>query len=269
MRFVDNELDILVDRLQERTNDWLGSCNTMDLIKGNIGEKLVGYCICHGLWKLGYSLNLTDRLKSYNIQPRYRADASGYRGIDFLLTIIDSNRDRHVYLIEVKNWDNYIITPDTFNDEILSRFTRVDRNRRYNWILVMNARNWRYIRQQCDNEYIFSLRLPKLITHNDVFNSELIEDILKNIIEGFCSVVTEISSDREYPYLTVENRDNRAKWDMIAQDILMGVSYDVIESRYNTSKSYISKCASRLRRRFPDLPDRRNRDWRVAWEVQD
>ena len=50
---------------------------------------------------------------------------------------------------------------------------------------------------------------------------------------------------------------------------LMGVSYDVIESRYNTTKSYISRCANELRRWLPGLPDRRNRDWRVAWEVQE
>lgn len=269
MRFLDNELDILVDRLQDRTNDWLASCSTMELIKGNIGEKFVGFCIYHGLWKLGYSLNLTDSLKSYNIQHRYRADARGYGGIDFLLTIIDSNGHRHVYLIEVKNWANYIITPDTFRDEILSRFTRVDRNRRYNWILVMNARNWRYIRQQCDNEYMFHLRLPRQITYDDVFDIELMEDIFMEKIREFCSLVSETSNETEYPYLAVENRGNRTKTDMINQDIRMGICNNVIESRYDTTKEYISRCTSRLRRRFPDLPDRRNRDWRVAWEVQE
>ena len=76
-------------------------------------------------------------------------------------------------------------------------------------------------------------------------------------------------NETEYPYLAVENRGNRTIRDMIAQDIRMGICNDVIESRYNTSRSYISRCASELRRRFPDLPDRRNRDWRIAWKVQD
>ena len=186
----------------------------------------------------------------------------------FLLTLVDSNSEKHIFLIEVKNWEDYYIDEATFNREILSRFTRVDERQQYNWVLVYNARHWRYIGHRNDNCYIFAYNLPQQITYNDVFDKDKIKYISRDFIDSFCLLIKNLAPETTYPDLEVENRGNRTIRDMIEQDIRMGICNDVIVSRYNTTRSYVSRCVSELRRRVPDIPDRRSKDWRRVWEIQ-
>jgi hypothetical protein len=269
MIILESEYNSLISRLQERTREIDSNYDDRNTILGNIGEKFVGYCICHSLWKLGYELSYQYPPCSYKIIPRYGANEDGIGGIDFHLEITNSNECRYCFLIEAKNWSHYVITPDMFNSQILNRFTRVDNDRQCTWMITMNRRNIESIHTRCQENNIHIIPITEHITPPYVENESTIKMVIAEFINSFCTLITELASQSSYPYLKVERTDNKPKWNMIFQDLLMGVPYSVIESRYDTTRSYISRCSSELRRWIRDLPDRRNRDWRLLWEIQE
>ncbi|MFE3845855.1 hypothetical protein ACFL1L_03225 [Thermoplasmatota archaeon] len=268
MIITESEYESLVPRLIERKNELNSRHNDRNTILGILGEKFVGYCICHSLWKLGYSLNYQYSPHSYRIVPKYGANEDGVGGIDLHLTITNKDEIRYNFLIEIKNWAHYSITPSMFRTEILDRFLRVDSHGYYSWIITMNRRNIENLRNRCKENNIHILPIDEHITPDYVGNTNIFKNAIAEFIDAFCSLITELARWREYPYLVVEKSDNRPKWDMISQDILMGVPYDVIELRYNTTRGYICRCASDLRRWIRSLPDRRNKEWVKLWEVQ-
>lgn len=106
MIFIDGEFDNLIIRLREQLQELLieyPDAEDEDTVKGIIGEKFVGYCIGHSLWKLGYILHLSPYPRSYFLIRKYGRNADGHGGMDYLLTIVDEKEIRHKFLIEVKN----------------------------------------------------------------------------------------------------------------------------------------------------------------------
>jgi hypothetical protein len=55
----------------------------------------------------------------------------------------------------------------------------------------------------------------------------------------------------------------------IIQDLLLGVSYDVIILRYDVSIDYVMRLASDLRNAGVYLPDRREEEWVVQRVIQE
>jgi hypothetical protein len=268
MIITDREYKLLIDKMQSLTNEIVKSYNDKNTILGIIGEKFVGYSICHALWQLGYRLDLIEYPRSYSIQPRYGANEDGVGGIDYLLTIIDSNEKTHRFMIEVKNWGQYPISPDTFNSEILNRFTRVDKNHECCWMVTMNMGNRTQIGPKCASNGIIILSLPNQITLESIGDNSAIERVFINFIDEFSSVIRHLASEKSYPPLKVIRKGARRTKGVI-QDLLMGVSYKVIEERYDVTRGYISRMASYIRSFNYLLPDRRKKDWRILWEVQD
>jgi hypothetical protein len=268
MRITEGEYLNLINRLQAQARELIDRYDNRNTILGIIGEKFVGYCICHSLWKLGYILHFQPYPRSYYIIPRYRADENGIGGVDFLLTIIDDEENRHRLLIEAKNWSHYDISPHTFNTEILNRFTRVDENRECIWIVTMNNRNVQNINRLCLNYEIHILPIAEHISPEYVEDNNVLRTVFGSFINDFCTLITELVPENSYPYLIVEQNEQDRTGGVI-QDLLMGVSYNVIEDRYNVSKGYIFRLASYIRSFNIRLPDRRNKDWRLVWEIQE
>jgi len=273
MIFIDGEFDNLIIRLREQLEDLLVRFpdvkNEKD-VEGEIGEKFVGYCIGHSLWKLGYTLDLKPYPRSYFLIQKYGRNADGHGGMDYLLTIVDEKEVKHRILIEVKNWAHYnYIPPEMFRNKILSRFTRVDSNREYPWVVTMNTRNIHLIESRCQRHNIHILPMEEHITPLYMDDDCVLIYLFRRFIDVFCTFITSTVPEDVYPYLIVENKGGERRTAGVLQDLMMGVSYDVIILRYGVSRKYIMRMASYIRSFGIPLPDRRNPKWQVQWEIQD
>ena len=272
MLFCDGELDYLMIRLREQLHDLLiqypgpGKQNT---VKGIIGEKFVAYCIGHSLWKLGYCLDPSLHPRSYSLTTKYGCNATGHGGMDFLLDIVDEKGLTHRILIEVKNWKHYsYLSRTTFRKKILNRFRRVDANREYQWVLAMNTRNIGLIKSRCSRYHIKILPIAHHITPEWMRNDNIIKDLFSSFIDAFCTYITNTILEDAYPYLVVENQGKDTTVGII-QDMVLGVSYDIITLRYGVSSEYVMRLASDLRNAGVYLPDRREEEWVVQRVIQE
>jgi hypothetical protein len=287
LKFKDNELNYLIKHLQNQSHDLLiryPGDSQLNIVKGFLGEKFVGYCIGHGLWKLGYSLNLKPYPRSYYLIRKYGCDANGHGGVDYLLTLISGNERQYKFLFEVKNWAHYdSISSNLFSNAILKRFTRVDSNKQFSWVVTMNSRNVDIISSLCQRNNIHVLQLSHHITPSYISYSPILLQLFPSLanektmltcmfssfIDAFCNFITTMAPEEVYPYLVVENMGGIDNTKGIMQDIFMGVSYDVIMFRYGVSKQYIMRLASYIRSFGIPLADRRMKEWRVQWEIQE
>jgi hypothetical protein len=200
--------------------------------------------------------------------PKFGADEEGRGGIDFKLVVVNREEQIYTFLIECKYWANYNITPDIFQTQILDRFKFLDENREYHWIVTMNSRNIRYIENPCGQNNIHIFPLSEQITCEYVDEINNIKRVFGEVIDAFCSYITDIAPERAYPYMKFEYQGQN-RYEGVIRDLFMGVSYDIIERRYNVAKGYISKLASYVRSFNISLPDRRRKDWRQIWEIQE
>lgn len=272
MIFIDGEFNNLMIRLREQLQELLieyPNAKDEDTVKGIIGEKFVGYCIGHSLWKLGYCLELLPYPRSYFLTRKYGCNANGHGGMDYLLTIVDEKEIQHKFLIEVKNWGRYRqISRTLFIEAILNRFTRIDPNNEYPRVVTMNTRNVQLIELRCRRNNIQILPIAEHITPESIGNDDVLQYLFNSFIDAFCTFITTAVPEDAYPYLDVENRgvDRTAG---IIQDILMGVSYEIIMLRYGVTRGYIMRLASYIRSFGISLPDRRFKDWKIQWEIQE
>lgn len=272
MIFTNDELNYLIERLRNQLHDLLirypgaGKLNT---VKGILGEKFLCYCIGHGLWKLGYCLDPTPHPRSYSLELKYGCNGTGHGGMDLLLKMVDGRGATHRVLIEVKNWKHYrYITPETFRTKILERFQRVDALHEYPWALAMNIRNKPLINSRCLWYHIHILPMAHHVTPESVGNDDILRELLSSFIDAFCTYITNAVPEDTYPYLVVENQGRDATMGII-QDLLLGVSYDVITIRYDVTSEYVMRLASELRGAGVYLPDRREEGWVVQRVIQE
>lgn len=271
MTITDDEFNSLIGRLREYASELT---EIYDIIKdrrtilGNIGEKFIGYCIFYILWKLGYPIDFHNRPHSYLLTHKFGADAEGRGGIDFKLTIVDLDERQYIFLIESKNWGHYPITPTMFRTEILSRFTRYDETRECQWTVTMNTRNIEDINSRCSEHNIHILPINHHITLENLPDTNIMRSVFDNFIDEVSSLIRELAPERSYPDIEVEQFGNNRRQNII-QDLLLGVSYPIIEHKYNRSRAYIARLASHIRSFNYPLPDRRKKNWREIWELQE
>lgn len=267
MTITDNEFNSLIGRLREQALELDEFYDDRNTILGNIGEKFVGYCICRSLWRLGYPINFHNAPHSYLLKPKVGADDEGLGGIDYYLKIVNLNENIYRFLIEAKNWGHYSITPNMFNRQILNRFTTINDNRDYHRIVTMNIRNIDNINARCEENNINILPISHHITPENLHNTNIMRTVFNDFIDSFTNLITTLAPEDSYPDIQVDGFGANRTHNII-QDLLLGVPYSIIEHRYSRSRKYISKIASYVRG-FVPLPDRRRKDWRLQWEIQE
>jgi hypothetical protein len=272
MPLSNNDFNHLIGRLREYTRDLVatyhGKPNCDRTIKGNIGEKFVGYCIFHSLWSLGYPIDFNRQPHSYTLTPKFGADDVGSGGIDLKLDIVNLDTTDYTFLFEVKNWAAYrSVPPAMFTEEILDRFTR-DGNHEYNWVVTMNERNIRFIRDRCLDNNVHILPIRHHITTDMLQDNTAMRAVFNEFIDNLTRKIRELAPQRTYPTLDRLD-DGVSRTQCVMQDLFLGVPYDIMEHRYNVSRGYISRIASYIRSFHIPLPDRRSKDWRLIRELQE
>jgi hypothetical protein len=260
------EYNSLIGRLRERIQDLVNRYDERNIILGNIGEKFVGYCICHSLWKLGYPISFYNHPHSYLLTPRFGANADGVGGIDFKLSVVDLNERIYRFLIEVKNWRHYPITANMFNNEILDRYN-LDLNGEHHRMITMNTRNIGDIRARCEENNIHILPISQHITPEMIQDNASMRSAFNSFIDSFTNQIKVLAPERAYPNITIEENEEN-KYQYIIRDLLLTVPYPIIQDRYNVTKNYIIRLASYIRSFNFSLPDRRRKNWRLQWEIQ-
>ncbi len=267
----DAEYNSLIGRLRAYTEDLevtYTAPSQRNTKLGNIGEKFVGYCICHSLWKLGYPIHFGGLPHSYHLLSKFGADDVGRGGVDFKLIISNLDEESYGLLIESKNWNHYSISNTEFNGQIRNRFTRLDDNNEYQWIVTMNTRNIDNIRTRCEDNNIHILPMRDQITPENISLDNIMRPLFSDFIDEFTTLIMTLAPEQSYPEIAVEDF-GEDRTGLIIQDLLLGVPYPIIEQRYTRSRAYISGLASYIRSWNIPLPDRRRRDWRRIWELQE
>ncbi len=267
MNITDAEYEYLTNRIQTISSELSQLLTDRNNFLGRIGEKFAGYAISHVLWKLGYVVDLTYHPRSYFFIPHYGAGRQGIEGIDYLIKITDDNEHRFNVFIEVKNWGHYNITPDMFDTEILQRYLDADPTHQHIWIVTMNTRNIDDIRERCNENNIYILPLSHHITLESINQNDLMKNVYKTFIDVFDELICRLVPEDAYPDMDreIEQMDSTGG---VIQDLIMGVSYNIIQERYHVSRNYIKRLNSYIKSFHIPLPDRRKKDWRVQWEIQ-
>jgi hypothetical protein len=273
MPITDEEYNSLIGRLRAYIEDLIETypeTDQEDFIKGNIGEKFVGYCVCHTLWRLGYPIKFNNQPRSYKLEAKFGADENGRGGVDLKLTIVDSSERTIKFLIEIKNWDYYSNTTfliTTYNSQAVSRFPELDVGNEYHWITTMNIRNVDRIRTISEENNIHILPIMELIIPDNVIDDDVMRPVFSNFIDSFDNLMRTLAPEDSYPPVDIGDYGDRRD-DYIIQDLLLGVPYSIMVNRYERSLKYIYRIAHYVNG-FTPLIDRRKKDWRKIRELQE
>lgn len=281
----------LEEKLLKINNSNIGAVN----IKGDIGEAFVKDGIKYCLWEKKLNVGKIGNNK-FSIKEHYKSDKRGIGGIDFYLKF-KVNGIRYSCFIEVKNWKKYTyITPKTFNEHILDRFTKHDSKKRHHRIVVMNKRNIRLIQAKCLlndihiiplEEHItsmmlninklqiimdyfvkdFNIFIDDIISGNIQINSNKYENRLKQKMIGayqkiykkyqkICEKCENLKKRFKY-----RDKSKSNKTEKIKNAIRKGWSYSYIAEEYDTTIEYIQKIKSIMVKDGEKLPDRRTKEW--------
>lgn len=201
------------------------------------------------------------------LKPKYGADSQGRGGIDFYLVLTNLDEQKYHFLIEVKKLrGDYSIDEGWFKKEILSRYTRVDRDGNYHRLLIIHQGNVRHIDSLCIENNIMILPYRHQFTNEYIKYTTKIKWDFGSFIKTLSAILMELAPEDSYPDISIEQQ---TKYEGVIQDLLMCVSYNVIQQRYHVSRKYIMRLASYIRSFNIPLPDRRRNDWREVWELQD
>ena len=108
--------------------------------RGRIGELFVGRSLKYILLEYNSYFPLEQPCHFWIIPQHGRIGE--HRGVDFKVDIRDAQNVTHTFLVESKNLrDDYPLTPATFHNEILSRFTPYDEGHQWTWIITLNHRH--------------------------------------------------------------------------------------------------------------------------------
>lgn len=104
------------------------------------------------------------------------------RGVDFLVKY----RGLQCY-VEVKNWANYGVTEQMFNEKILDRFIKADPAHKGFWILTINKRiaARKSFKQFCKKYSITVIPLEHHITNDILFEASLLYITLDKLVKHF------------------------------------------------------------------------------------
>jgi hypothetical protein len=155
-----------------------------------------------------------------------------------------------------------------FITQILERFTGLDIEEVHHQIITMNTRNIGNIRLRCDRHSIHILPISHHITLQTIQDNTLMRAVFNGFINSFNEKIRDLAPESSYPDITIgETEDNKTQY--IIRDLMLIVPYNIIQARFRVSKGYIAGLASYIRSFNYPLPDRRKKDWRLQWEIQE
>jgi len=231
---------------------------------GWLGENIVGFCINHSMWGLGYSLNYNGHSGTFSIVLHYGANENNVGGVDIKLRFIDGKGNEYILLIEVKNWGYYPITQDMFNNEILTRYVERDSEGRCIWVVAIKRQSVRFIDKYCNKHTIRIVPLNDYLPPSYLMDYSCIRTTIICFIQDFTNLIESITK----PEIDEVNlkEDFRGRTDLIIRDIELGKPYYVIAEKYNIKKSYIMKLASSIRSGGRKIPGRRSKAWARCYD---
>jgi len=131
--------------------------------RGRIGELFVGRSLKYILLEYNSYFPLEQPCHFWIIPQHGRIGE--HRGVDFKVDIRDAQNVTHTFLVESKNLrDDYPLTPATFHNEILSRFTPYDEEHQWTWIITLNHRHIEDIGALCRENRIEIIPLDVVLS---------------------------------------------------------------------------------------------------------
>lgn len=240
--------------------------------EGDIGELVFGRAIKYSLLEIGLMYNENDIpgsfwIKHYKSRNQKRPKDER-RGPDFRVEIIDNKMNKHVFLIESKNWDgyDYKVPHSTFKDSILDRFLLHDPKHKCFWITTMNKGNVDDIIDDCKKHGIVILPIDCKITQ------DFTKDDLKPIIISFVHHFTTIFSCYFGGLPNKPYEKSIADYETPTEGLRLYLKYGVPDKIIHkvfgdkVTKKYISKIKNQLNKEMP-LTDRRTKRGRYIRDI--
>ncbi len=221
---------------------------------GDIGERFVKDCIKYYMWEKDFRLYKSGN-RTFTIEGHYKADKSGYGGIDFRFKFVHNKKSYDCY-IESKNWDKYKqISPNTFKSEILDRFMKYANNPNCIRVVTMNKDNIPLIRSRCLNNNIHILPIDTKIETSQL-NPTSLRKLMENFLDGFDNFMREVTGVRLRYSWKLRKRYPRP----IDADIVKGLQPRLIASKHCVSEEYVYKGKSELRKKDKQIIDGRSKE---------
>lgn len=225
-------------------------------ILGNIGQLFVGRALKYSLnLGLGFAYNDSKQPSSYCIEQQYGANKDGRHGVDFKVDIVDSLGKQYVFLVEVKNWGDYNITPAIFHSEILSRFESVDSDHAFNWMVTLNEVHSSNVRELCFEHNIEIIPLEGQITPEQLLELT-IEPAIRSFVNNYVYLIRHhlnLRYHRDAGFQALSNPDK------IRYFLRLGVPENIIASKYGMSIKYVWKLKSDMVKHGKEVIVRRGR----------
>ena len=251
MKLHQSYVDDLLGKLKAIDSKAYQNPNDKD---GDIGERFVKDCIKYYMWEKDFRLYKSGN-RTFTIEGGYKANKSGYGGIDFKFKFVHNGKLYDCY-IESKNWDKYNqISPNTFKSEILDRFTNYANSPSCIRAVTMNKANIPLIQSRCLNNNIHILPIDTKITTSQL-NPTSLRKLMENFLDGFDNFMREVTGVRLRYSWKLRKRYPRP----IDADIVKGLPRRLIASKHCVSEEYVSKRKSELRRKDKQIIDGRSKE---------
>jgi hypothetical protein len=252
--------DVITQVIQDMKNDideiiekYQGADKKNRKMKGAIGELVIGRAIKYTLFDMGFNYHPNN----FWIESQFGANENNQGGMDFKVTITSENYE-FVLLVEAKNWDDYKtkISRDTFRDEILLRFLRVDRHHRCNWLTTMNMNNINDIQDYCDRYGMHIIPLDILLDE-DTDYYEILDPLIRSFVTEFSNYVksiipAEVLDDIEYSKET----DGLT----ITECLKRGIPDRIIMRKFDVNQQNLDVLKSKMRRKGEKIVYKRSRE---------
>jgi len=227
---------------------------------GDIGEIFVGRGIKFGLLDFGFDYGHIDTPCSFRITSQYGADSNRENGVDFKVDIKDENNEMHTVLVEAKNWNDYPVTTEMFNTEILARFTDVDEKHEWHWFVTINKKcNKGILLLLCYLNDITPIPLEGKITESSDLN-EFIRPAIESFVNSFCRLILYTIKCEKCIKPSPDKMNLRTKTDRIKYYLRKGYPDRIICLKFNIKQSHLSKIKSQMKKDGEWILDRRSKE---------
>jgi|WetSurMetagenome_2_1015567.scaffolds.fasta_scaffold101524_2 hypothetical protein len=252
-----HEMDAKIKRLAYKYKD--ADKERKKKMYGDIGETFVGRGIKFGLMDFGFDYGRTDTPCSFRITRQYGADSNGLHGVDFKVDIKDENNEMHTVLVEAKNWGDYLISSDMFINQILPRFTDVDKKHECYWFVTLNCASYRSILFSCMMHGINVIPLEGKITETSDLN-EFIRPAIESFVNSFCQSILRIIQCEKCIKPAPDKMDLPTKTDKIKYYLRKGYPDRIICLKFNITQGHLSKIKNQMKKDGEWILDRRSKE---------
>jgi len=252
-----HEMDAKIKRLAYKYKD--ADKERKKKMYGDIGETFVGRAIKFGLMDFGFDYGHTKKACSFRITRQYGADSNGLHGVDFKVDIKDENNKLHTVLVEAKNWGDYRISSDMFINQILPRFTDVDKKHECYWFVTLNRASYTDINFSCWIHRINVIPLEGKITETSDIN-EFIKPAIESFVNSFCQSILRIMQCEKCIKPASDKMDLPTKTARIKYYLRKTYPDKIICLKFGIKQGHLSKIKSQMKKDGEWILDRRSKE---------